>query len=318
MEYSTLHEFSITLPSNVKNNGRFGENSISNYKTLLKHRINLNPQDNWQVGLAQIIYSMSWFNVKKSYRIEFFLIDGSSFTDYKKSKSWDNIDQNEEPLTIHEGYYVSISELVSVINKKLSVFKNICDDEKSPHLLYEPFTRRVKLFAGVFEKIVFFPTFGEEIEEILGLSFDKVSTLKKRSLELDKNIVEANMETNILTNLTTIVNNAYQNKIYKGVKIAELNAGLQSLFVYCDIVEPNLVGDTSAQLLRVVEIPPKSEFGEPITLNYDRPHFIPIQKCSFDTVEIDIKDDLGENIDFQYGRVLIKLILRKYGRLNQS
>src|SRR6267154_1884331 len=44
---------------------------------------------------------------------------------------------------------------------------------------------------------------------------------------------------------------------------------------------------------------------------YELPRYIPIQKKSFDTVEITIRDDLGEKIQFESGKVLLTLHFRR-------
>ena len=61
------------------------------------------------------------------------------------------------------------------------------------------------------------------------------------------------------------------------------------------------------QLLRSVEIPPHAQFGDKITLNYEKPHYIPILCNDFDEIEINISDDINQLIRFTFGRTRIKL-----------
>ena len=58
--------FYITLPSNVKS--FFLENKISNYKTKLSSRIIL--PDEWEVGLVEISYTFSWYNLSSDEEIK--------------------------------------------------------------------------------------------------------------------------------------------------------------------------------------------------------------------------------------------------------
>lgn len=90
--------------------------------------------------------------------------------------------------------------------------------------------------------------------------------------------------------------------------VCDLNAGFQSLFIYLDIIDAQIVGDTKAPLLQAV--PAKGKDGEVITLDYDSPQFIPLARKEFETIEILITDDKGEKVLFQRGRVLITLTFR--------
>jgi hypothetical protein len=97
----------------------------------------------------------------------------------------------------------------------------------------------------------------------------------------------------------------------KSDRPAQLNAGLNAIYVYCDIIEPQYIGDTRARLLRTVEIPDEAKFGSTIDIKYDSPHYVPIIINDFDHIEIDLKDDTGDTIPFLYGRSRVKLHIRK-------
>lgn len=90
--------------------------------------------------------------------------------------------------------------------------------------------------------------------------------------------------------------------------VCDLNAGFQSLFVYLDIIDSQIVGDIRAPLLRTV--PAGGKDGEIITINYNSPQFVPLARKEFETIEVLITDDKGENVHFQRGRVLITLTFR--------
>ena len=40
-------------------------------------------------------------------------------------------------------------------------------------------------------------------------------------------------------------------------------------------------------------------------------HYVPVNTSKFDTIEINIKDDTGQNVSFKTGKVICKLILDK-------
>jgi hypothetical protein len=98
----------------------------------------------------------------------------------------------------------------------------------------------------------------------------------------------------------------------KGSKPANLYIQVpQQLFVYSDILEPQIVGDTIAPLLRIVGIEDVSLYGKIIVKTYDNPHYVPILKRRFETVEIEIRDSEGKPAPFEYGPVVLKLHFRQ-------
>ena len=73
------------------------------------------------------------------------------------------------------------------------------------------------------------------------------------------------------------------------------------------------VGDTMAPLLRIVEVSGtrNDERQELTHIQYDQPRYFPVQKKAFDTIEIDIRDDTGESIPFDTGKLIVTLHFRR-------
>lgn len=94
---------------------------------------------------------------------------------------------------------------------------------------------------------------------------------------------------------------------------ANLHLGLPpQLFVYCDIIEPQIVGDVMTPLLRIIPLDPsKYIYGSNKMHVFSPPHYLPIMRREFDTIEIDIRSSTGQKIPFQFGTVCIKLHFRK-------
>jgi hypothetical protein len=76
--------------------------------------------------------------------------------------------------------------------------------------------------------------------------------------------------------------------------------GQRLMYVYCNIVSPYLVGDVQVPLLRVIA--PKGERDEMITLAFNKPYYLPVAQRRFDTIEINITDELGEPMPFTGGK----------------
>ena len=81
-----------------------------------------------------------------------------------------------------------------------------------------------------------------------------------------------------------------------------------SLYVYCNVCEPQIVGDAYVPLLRNVAI--KGAHGEYVTKTYSEPHYIPVNTDAVDMIEINIKDDTGYDVSFASGKVVCKLHFR--------
>lgn len=91
--------------------------------------------------------------------------------------------------------------------------------------------------------------------------------------------------------------------------VADPCAHYRVLMIYSDIVEPQIVGDVLAPLLRIVNVTGKD--GEVICVTFDRPHYLPISRKSFDSLEIVIRTHLGELTPFERGRSYVKLHFRQ-------
>jgi len=89
----------------------------------------------------------------------------------------------------------------------------------------------------------------------------------------------------------------------------DLDSGNHSIYVYCDILESIVVGDSLSPLLRIVDTTGKN--GKLVHRFYDKTIYVPLQKKNFDTLELDIRSDLAEPIPFTYGKVVAVLHFRQ-------
>ena len=81
-----------------------------------------------------------------------------------------------------------------------------------------------------------------------------------------------------------------------------VNIGYDTLYIYIytDCIEQQLVGDVQAQLLQNVYV---NNFESiPIqTTSFESPHYIPVARRDFDTIGINIRDETGQKVPFQFG-----------------
>ena len=85
---------------------------------------------------------------------------------------------------------------------------------------------------------------------------------------------------------------------------------VSTIYVHCDIVQPQIVGDTSAQLLK--SIPAEGTFGDIITKTFTNIQYVPIQRKLFEDVEILLRSDTGNPVPFERGKVVATLHFRQH------
>ena len=81
------------------------------------------------------------------------------------------------------------------------------------------------------------------------------------------------------------------------------------LYVYCDLAEYVLVGDTKAPLLRIVDRPSDIKGIEHRIMNPVQ--YVPLQKKCFDTVTVSIMLDSGTPVPFLAGKTVAVLEFRR-------
>ena len=88
----------------------------------------------------------------------------------------------------------------------------------------------------------------------------------------------------------------------------DLEHSFHDLYVYCDIIQSQYVGDALIPLLRIV--PMEGKDGERISKSFIRPQYLPVSRREFETIEVNIKRDTGESVPFELGKVLLTLHFR--------
>lgn len=90
----------------------------------------------------------------------------------------------------------------------------------------------------------------------------------------------------------------------------DFDLNTHNIFVYSNLVNPYLVGDTEVPLLRNVPVK-KHNYNEYVSKSFEIPYYLPISANFFQYIDIKITDDLGENIKFEWGKVIVHLHLKK-------
>ena len=183
------------------------------------------------------------------------------------------ISEVRAPIHISQGYYHTIDDLLRRIETDIARTLNLTK-ERPLRFHYDEIRRKVVAkVQPIFDSSDYTVVLGSSLQRILGF------------------------ESHILS---------------AGTTEAEFPVDmdpLHSIYVYCDLIEPRVVGDKMAQLLRVVPVEGRS--GEMVTRIYENVHYTALQRKSFESVEIDIRDSLGEKVPFERGTLNVTLHFRR-------
>ena len=85
--------------------------------------------------------------------------------------------------------------------------------------------------------------------------------------------------------------------------IALLKTGNQYFYVYTDIIKSQYHGDVVVPVLRTVAV--KGTHRNYVRKNFERPHYVPLNKKIFDMISINIRDEAGDLVSFEHSKVII-------------
>ena len=177
----------------------------------------------------------------------------------------------ETDVCCEDGYYYSPKALATTLNG---------DEPGRVKFSYEPVTQ--KFIAHVKSKTKF--TLYGDLPDILGFGTGSGDS-------------------------TTSLTSSARSMFVRASYIVDLRRGFESLYVYSSIVEPRIVGDKIAPLLRIVPITGRHE--EMVTTRFDHVQYIPVLSREFGSVETEIRDDTGRPVPFERGKVTVTLHFRR-------
>jgi hypothetical protein len=97
--------------------------------------------------------------------------------------------------------------------------------------------------------------------------------------------------------------------IDKALYVSDAHQGHHSLYLYYPMIETSMVGDAQVPLLRIVPVAGRD--GEMMTRAFDHIQYCPLAQRRFQDIQIDIRDDTGQVVPFERGRMVVTLHCRK-------
>lgn len=285
--------FYVTLPSNSSMD-LYPDNTMTEFTILLKEPIKLDVQ--YEVALVELTYKHSWSLevgqliiqplIGSSYDV-FKLIfhDGESilsFTHRLNGEIWKYFIKKEYDRRLELGK--TSQEIPQSIKIPKNPFNTtLREDDVVDEIKASSYFRSIPSFSADPYKFIIYP-------REYRIRFDgDILTI----LNLEPNWYAGNVE---------------KKYIESGIINDPSPSIINSLFIYCDIINYQYVGDAYAPLLRSVVV--DNGYLKTAWVNYDNPHYLSVNKYYINSIRVEIRDDTGKKIQFENGRVIVKLHFR--------
>ena len=296
-----MSHFYLTLPSNSSME-YFPDNTLTNFTTKLYNEISL--KDEWEMGLAEIIFPKKLFNVDENQHVTLIRY-------YKQQTSSTSYINFRSVSPVKAGYYDNVEDLTYAINNAMRV-QRVAGERHSGDVSVQIIdTLRNIMQSGALGKLKEDPSFDVEAEVFPIFSYNQFE--KKVRLELlpfTEVILSEDLKQILgFPSSTRLHNLSSTRKVVDSSVEINLDSNRQTFYIYCDILESVPVGDTVAPLLRTIDV--EGVRGAMIHRNFEQPRYLPIQKKNFGTVKIDIRDGLGRAIPFVGDSLIVTLHLRR-------
>ena len=273
-------QFYIILPSNSSMD-IYPDNKICNFKVHLANPLKLKPSK-WEVGLSEIQFPHLWHNIregKNTIEKEIHNLTAEELN-YLYPTDENGKEKREKLLSEKpDGVDIAFRAKITIPS---GYYSNI---EKLLEKLEEQDRRSIRPIVFKYEELS--RCVNVNIPKQCKLFFHDSDIAKCLGFKAQRIVEEGDKKSDVMSSIET-------NKV---------------VYIYTDIIQNQHVGQFKVPLLHV--IPVTSKYGEISCMQYDRPHFIPLSQADIHTIEINIKDDTGQFISFEAGRVLVTLVFRR-------
>ena len=291
-------DFYLTLPSNASMK-MYPNNTLAHYITDLPRFIDLTGE--WECGLAEIQYPHTWYNIGM-YDTWFFLNETIAMDLTPSAR-------------ISAGYYKSPMSLMNHVNQGLN---SMATDKMRAKLSYSAITQKMTLhmtpgteftlprrsalgrMLGFESSVISSPP--STVPVILG------SIMSATISAAEATSTDGNASTALFLPPKETLDGPYTYR-KEAEHVVQMDQGFDTIYVYTDVVESRIVGDSVAPLLRA--LPVGGRHGETVSDRFTNIHYVPLLYSHFKSIEIDIRDDIGRRVPFKYGRVTVTLHFRR-------
>lgn len=204
-----------------------------------------------------------------------------------------------------EKYVVGLIELQypvtwhNVSNAEITVIRRLGD---IPDLTYALRDGKYDDIQSLIEEIHRYLT-SVKLEKAIQMYQDQIT---KKVFLINKDEIYGVKFSKNLQNIFGLENLEYKRGIHEGKRQCDIDEGQTALYVYTNIVENQMIGDTMAPLLRVVPLR-GSRDDTYRTEEFQHVIYVPTINARTDIVQLDIRRDDGQPVSFQTGKVIATL-----------
>ena len=266
----------ITLPSNSSMD-IYPENKLSYYMVHLPKEINLSGS--WELGLSEILYPNSWYNIDTNKCYIFYLRGAVQFF-----------------AVLPAGYY-----------------------QQPQYVVRQIFHEMKRMFQVRNKTLVSEGVLTKPIDFLFDLTYNPQTQRTTVSIQHKNGAPTVEREGSMQPDVTVTFSDqlafllGFEKKYYTEIgeytseNVANVDT-VNAIYVYCDVIEHRTVGHTLAPLLTVLPVTGKS--GAYVSKRYDKIQYHPVLKKNFSDIHISLRDDQAKRIRFRKGKVIVTLHLR--------
>lgn len=292
----------------ISDNLTDSSNTVSSFNTRPNKPLDLGTEK-WEVGLVELVFPVSWYNFKEKETLTVFAYDRENVVESFGQHSFD----------IEEGHY-TVPELIDRINDKIYRIR-FRNTPVRPYFDINPLMQKVIIREGILSP---FNVLSEYETHLKLNNIDHFSDPLWQ--ELDMKAKSSTKDYVILIHMSDRMrdilgfSNMSQDRMDKEITehgfvesdtAFDLETVYKNVYVYTNIINYAMVGETLSPLLRVVPV-------EKDVKVFDQQHcvFNPVfyhkVSCQYITsVNISLRDLSGELFSFRTGRSVCTLHFRK-------
>lgn len=267
-------DFTIILPSNSSLK-YFPSNTTTNFSTRLPREVELHGR--WLVGISEIHVPCTTLHVNRE---EALLKDPENKTRLCYFK---------------HGVFNSITSFIDALNAGVLEYHNNVWGEKFFYDKEGGFVNRIVYKKPNSDECYVPCDLSETVKRVLGFE--------------DTNFFFTDFNSPNDFTRVKVLNDGF----FVGKQPASLARAIpDQLFIYSNLCEPSIVGDTHAPLLRIVSLDEREfNFGSTIVKRFAPVNYTPLLNNRFQIIDIDIRDQFGNPIPFEFGTLTVALHFKK-------
>ena len=282
--------FYLTLPSNSSLDIH-PKNNQSQFTTNLAQEINLVGE--WEVGLAEIQFSDTYSILEDG--VMYFIVEKR----FRKNKEKNFRHKSSTKVIVQGGFFSSAIHFVEHVN---TAIKDAC----GPNAFLEYSVNTNKVMFTI-TSAAYSIRMNPLLMNVLGFSHTGLG-LVRRTYSIES-YPQDSSKPSATQPVKRAITRRYQLGKHPATRGVDIYQNFKGIFIYCDLVQPRPCGDVMTPLLRTIPL----GGGRSGTYHkiFVKPHYIPLARQTFRSVEILLNTDTGKSLSFSSGHTIATLHFRR-------